>query len=148
MRPGLSIRPYRDADNAALAALWFEASRAVHGFFTEEALREQQVLVAEQYLPGSETWVAEDATGPLGFIGLVDDFIGGLFVAPSVQGQGVGRALVDHALARKGQLALEAYEANGSARAFYTRLGFRETGRRAEDDLGNPFPLVRLQRDG
>ena len=143
------LRPYRAADTEALAALWLAASREVHGFLGDAELRRQQVLVAEQYLPGAETWVAEGEgaeDGHLGFIGLLDDFIGGLFVAPEAQGRGVGRALVEHALARKGRLALEVYEANPAARAFYARLGFVETGRRPTDDLGKPFALIRLER--
>ena len=82
-----------------------------------------------------------------GFIGLIDHFIGGLFVAPDAQGQGIGRALVDHAQGLKGRLTLEVYAANAAARGFYTALGFTETGRREEDDLGLPFPLIRMALD-
>ena len=88
------IRPYAAADTDALAAIWLAASEGVHGFLGAEELRRQQRLVAEHYLPQSETWVSEAGDGPLGFIGLLGDFIGGLFVAPAAQGRGVGRALV------------------------------------------------------
>ena len=140
------LRAYRDTDNTRLSAIWLAASEPVHGFLGAAELRRQQRLVAETYLPGSETWVAEEDAAPLGFIGLLDDFIGGLFVAPEAQGRGVGRALVEHALATRGRLALEVYEANPRARGFYARLGFVETGRREEDDRGKPFPLIRMER--
>ncbi len=142
------IRRFRAADTDRLADIWLEASRSVHGFLGEAELRRQQGLVAEQYLPKGETWVAVADGRPVGFIGLLDDFIGGLFVAPEAQRQGVGRALVEYALASRGRLELEVYAANTTARGFYARLGFVETGRRAEDDLGKPFPLIRLVREG
>ncbi|WP_417268210.1 GNAT family N-acetyltransferase [Celeribacter baekdonensis] len=81
-------------------------------------------------------------------MGLLPDdrgaFVGGVFVNPTVQGQGIGRALLDHALALKSGLRLEVYEANTQARGFYASLGFRETGRREVDDNGLPFPLLKL----
>ena len=141
-----TIRRFHHDDTTALAALWLDAVRPVHGFFDEAELLRQQALVAETYLPGSETWVADAAGAPLGFIGLLDDFIGGLFVAPGAQGQGVGRALVAHALELRGRLELEVYAAKSGAHAFYARLGFPETARRDHDDLGNPFALIRMAR--
>jgi len=143
---GFTIRAYRDTDNAVLAALWLDACEKVHGFLGAQVLQRQQALVAEHYLPGSETWVAVSGGAQLGFIGLLDDFIGGLFVDPGAQRQGVGRALVDFAQTLKGQLWLDVYEANAAARGFYARLGFEQTGRRAQDDLANPYPLIRLTR--
>ena len=90
--------------------------------------------------------MADAAGAPLGFIGLLDDFIGGLFVAPGAQGQGVGRALVAHALELRGRLELEVYAANSGAHALYARLGFTDTARRVHDDLGNLFALIRMVR--
>ncbi|MFI6996827.1 GNAT family N-acetyltransferase [Nocardia sp. NPDC050175] len=49
--------------------------------------------------------------------------MGGLFVAPEAQGRGIGRLLVEHAVAMHGDLPLEVYERNTSARAVYDRLG-------------------------
>ncbi|SFI89511.1 GNAT family N-acetyltransferase [Celeribacter neptunius] len=153
----LTLRRYQAEDNAALSRIWRQASERAHPFFTPEQLDEQQRQVADIYLPQAETWVALRGATPLGFIGLLPDevrerseggqgaFIGGLFVAPEAQGQGVGRALIAHARSLKSHLALEVYTANPGARAFYARLGFRETGRREMDDNGLPFPLIRLE---
>lgn len=157
----LTLRRYRAEDNAALSRIWRNASERAHPFFTAEQFDEQQRQVEQIYLPQAETWVALKDRVPLGFIGLlpaedaersqggqgafVGAFVGGLFVAPEAQGQGVGRALIAHGLSRKSHLALEVYAANLGARKFYARLGFRQTGQRERDDNGLPFPLIRLE---
>lgn len=142
----LSIRAYDEAaDLQTLSAIWFDASLRAHPFIGEERLREQRAEVETIYLPMAETWVACHGEETVGFISLLGTFIGGLFVAPERQGLGAGRALVDHALKRKGELDLEVYTANTQAYGFYRRLGFEELSRRAVDDEGLPFENARMR---
>jgi ribosomal protein S18 acetylase RimI-like enzyme len=96
-------------------------------------------------MPAAAIRVADADRRPVGFIALLDSFIGGLFVDPAAHGRGIGRLLVLDALAKHPCLHVEVYEANAGARTFYARLGFRETGRRETDDQGRPWPLLRLR---
>ena len=89
-------------------------------------MQKQKALVRDHYLDASETWLALDGDTPLGFIGLLDAFIGGLFVAPTAHGRGIGRQLVEHAATLKGALEVEVYAANREALGFYARCGFVE----------------------
>ncbi len=98
------------------------------------------------YLERAETWVALGAGRIQGFIGLLDAFVGGLFVDPAAHRAGIGRALVEHAAGRKGELSVDVYAANAAALAFYARLGFVPVGHRDVDDEGRPLPLVQLHR--
>ncbi len=111
-------------------------------------LRSQRQLIESDYLPNSETWVACGQGEPVGFISLIGRFIGGLFVDPRVQGLGVGRLLVAHALTLKGALELEVYAANENAVCFYSRFGFSEISRRDRDDQGMPFENLRMRLPG
>lgn len=88
MSSPLKIRRYIPADRDATLAIWLEASRVGHGFLGEAELQKQKALVRDHYLDASETWLALDGDTPLGFIGLLDAFIGGLFVAPTAHGRG------------------------------------------------------------
>ncbi|SDT97961.1 GNAT family N-acetyltransferase [Stappia sp. ES.058] len=138
--PTTRIRAYDpETDLKRLSGIWLDASLLAHAFVGRQRLREQRVRIETEYLPNAETWVACRGDGPVGFISLLDDLIGGLFVAPRHHGQGIGRALVAHALALKGELSLEVYTANTPAVAFYQALGFRERSRRARDDEDMPF---------
>lgn len=144
-----TIRAYApDDDPAPLSALWYAASLEAHAFLGPEKLQEQRTQIETLYLPKAETWqaLAEDGT-PLGFIGLLGGYVGGLFVAPEAQGRGVGRALLDHARARHGALELEVYVENARALRVYLAYGFREVSRRELDDEGLPHANILLKLD-
>jgi ribosomal protein S18 acetylase RimI-like enzyme len=145
MTEHLCIRAYGPDDNQRLLAIWHAASAKGHPFFTADQLREQARLVGEIYLPKAENWVADLADEPVGFIGLLDTFVGGLFVDPACHGAGAGRRLVEHALSLKGELSLEVFALNASAIGFYRHIGFVETGRRISDEHGMPLELVAMR---
>lgn len=140
------IRPYENEDRDLLLDIWLAASRIGHSFLGEDDLSAQKRLVRDIYLPKAENWIAVKNRTPLGFIGLLENFIGGLFVAPEACRRGVGTALVDHALGIKGTLEVEVYAANPVAVSFYRSRGFVETARRAHDDEGRPLELIRMRR--
>lgn len=147
--PDCEIRAYDPgADLEALLEIWFAASLRAHPFIGEERLREQRPVVETEYLPQALTWVACRAGEQVGFISLLDGFVGGLFVAPCHQGQGIGRRLVAHALALRGELQLEVYTENAGAVAFYRSLGFEELSRSPFDAEGYPFENARMRLTG
>ncbi len=141
----IDIRPFdAAADTQILSRIWLDASQLAHPFIGTQRLHEQQRLIEDTYLALSETFVAAQAGDPVGFISLLDSFIGGLFVAPAQQGKGIGRRLIAHALDLKGELSLEVYTANEQAMRFYRSLGFLEVSRRSTDGDGLPFENARL----
>lgn len=137
------IRKAEPSDFGAMAQIWLGASRAGHPFLGEAVLQEQLATVQNVYFPQAENWVAEEGS-VIGFIGLLESHIGGLFVSPAAHRRGIGRQLVAHAADRLGSLSVEVYEQNESAVAFYLRCGFVQTGRKERDDEGRPFPLLRM----
>lgn len=141
----LIIRAYEPADKEILSSIWFQASLKVHAFLGEELLFEQKEIVEDVYLEQAETWVALSDGKIVGFIGLLEHFIGGLFIHPEAQGHGIGRKLVEHAFKLRGKLELEVFAENQSAYRFYQKLGFVEISRRAEDDSGLPFENIRMR---
>ncbi len=64
------------------------------------------------------------ADTPLGFIALSSGVIHALYVAPRVQGRGIGARLMAHAKRAHDRLELWTPQANESARRFYLRQGF------------------------
>lgn len=141
------IRPIRDEDTEALVAIWLEASRFAHSFLGEERLLMQAEQVRDIYLKQAENWVIVHDGKPAGFVGLMDEFIGGLFVDTKIHGKGLGRQLLDHALNLKKSLKLEVYALNTQAHGFYLRNGFVETARHPQDGEGLPFAVIHMRRD-
>ncbi|MCX4967382.1 GNAT family N-acetyltransferase [Streptomyces sp. NBC_00654] len=128
-------------------ALWSSASKLAHPFIPGEGEGERALKVREFYLREAENWVAEEDGVAVALLGMIGSEIGGLFVAPRSQGRGIGRALVEHAAALRGELLLEVFEANPSARGFYERMGFEERTRRLDDETGHNL-IVMLRQKG
>ena len=140
-----TIRAYEPRDLKPLSQIWHDAAKRAHPFLGAQRLLAQRKMIEEIYLPQAETWVACVAHEPVGFIGLVNGFVGGLFIAPTHQGLGIGRALIAHARTLKGDLTLEVYTDNQKAYGFYQNLGFIEIARRAKDDNDLPFENARMR---
>jgi regulation of enolase protein 1 (concanavalin A-like superfamily)/GNAT superfamily N-acetyltransferase len=145
----MRLRPFdtaRDLDRCL--AIWRAASEVGHPFLDAATLDADATIVRTRYMPAAAITVAESAGRVVGFVALLGDHVGGLFVDPAAHRAGAGRALVADALARMGRLTVEVYAANTGARAFYAACGFTETGGRAMDDLGRALPLVRMAAPG
>jgi putative acetyltransferase len=130
------IREYRSTDLDAALTVWAEASALAHPFLSEEFLSRERHNIADLYLPVAETWVWEVAGRVVGFISLVDNEVGGLFVHPELHGRGIGRALMDHARGLREQLEVEVFKDNAIGRAFYDAYGFVELREGVHDETG------------
>jgi len=142
----VALRPARPDEWPALHALWEASVRSTHDFLAERDRDAYGALVRDHYLPSADLTVAAAAASgaPVGFMGLSRDRIEALYVHPDWLGRGIGSRLVAAAVARIGAPRLEVNLENRGARAFYARLGFRETGRSSTDAAGKPYPLIHL----
>lgn len=143
------IRQATNADHPQLLDLWLRAVRATHHFLQETDIEALLAQLRDVYLPAVELWMAEDAVnGPLGFIGLNESHVEMLFIEPDRRGEGIGRALLDHARRSRGQISVDVNEQNPEAVGFYLDYGFIQTGRSPLDGEGRPFPLLHLSLPG
>jgi ribosomal protein S18 acetylase RimI-like enzyme len=138
----VGIRPYELRD-------WDDISR-IHDAARLDELRGAGLLeaylgLADTYenegLFDDEVWVAESEGRVAGFIaGSVGDEGGEItwiYVDPSLYRRGIGRALVEHFLARvRGPVELEVLDGN-AARDFYESLGFVRTATTTGKLAGN-----------
>jgi putative acetyltransferase len=120
------IRAYRPSDCSAVLDVWAAASAVAHPFLSKEFVSSERRTIAELHLPGAETWVWVAGERVLGFIAMLGNEIGGLFVDPDHHGRGIGRALVDHVRKSRDQLEVEVFRENALGRAFYAAYGFVE----------------------
>lgn len=122
----MEVRRFDQQDTDICVEIWYEASIIAHDFIPKEVWESHKDDLRNNYLQISETWVAEEEGQVIGFISLMDHYIGGLFVAPAKQGIGVGTHLIQRAQKEKGNLTVGVYRKNAPGISFYRKNGFIE----------------------
>ncbi len=127
------IRPYQPPnDTSPIIKIWDAANALAHPFLTKTFVDQVRHDIEHLYLPNAETWVIADQADPqklLGFISLIvtagqTTEVGGIFIDPQLQGQGLGHALMDHAQEIHSDLEVEVFKENKIAPPFYLKYGF------------------------
>ena len=119
------IRKFAKEDTDAVVATWRSASALAHPFLSQDFIDREAENVRNVYLALAETWVTEVDGKVVGFVSLIEDLVGGLFLDPAYHGRGYGKAMLDKAVAEKGALQVEVFAENASARRFYEAYGFQ-----------------------
>ena len=112
----------KEANLDTVMQIWLDTNIKTHSFIPAEYWSGNYEMV-KSLLPEAEVYVYEDdVTGEIiGFIGLMDTFVAGLFVKDGMQSKGIGKQLVDYAKDKKERLSLTVYQKNERAVRFYQR---------------------------
>ena len=137
------IRKYDHKDLDKVLAAWESGSAVAHPFLTEVFLEQERYNIPNLYLPNAETWVAEEDGAVVGFIALIEDEVGAIFVDSEFHHRGVGRALMDKAQELRGGLEVEVFKENQIGRKFYADYGFELMAETVHEPTGNA--LMRLK---
>lgn len=137
------IRPYQESDVGDIIEVWYQASLVAHPFLSEDFLAEEERKIRAVYLPNTQTWVYEEQGKLVGFISLIDNEVGAIFVHPLLQRRGIGRALMDKACSLHETVELDVFEANSIGRTFYSKYGFVPIRQFTHDETGEP--MIRLR---
>ncbi len=122
----MKIRQYESSDLDAVLSSWEIATRLAHPFMTDEFIAQERINVAEIYMPNTDTWVIDIDNNIEGFIALMGNEVGALFLQPDHHGKGAGKILMDKAQQLHGDLEVEVFKENSIGRKFYSRYGFKE----------------------
>ncbi|MCI8417715.1 MAG: N-acetyltransferase [Lachnospiraceae bacterium] len=131
------IRAFQNADLEEVMELWLHGNLQAHNFIPEKYWREHVSQVKEM-LPKAELYIYENqSTGKVeGFVGMMEEYLAGIFVREDARSQGVGAQLLRHVKERKPRLALRVYERNSRAVRFYLREGFQVQAQEKEESTG------------
>lgn len=137
------IRKYQTSDTESIIEVWFEASSLAHPFLDAAFMEKEKHNIREIYLPNTETWVYEAGNRVVGFIAMMGNEVGAIFLKPEYHGQGIGTRLMNHVAQIYGELEVEVFEKNDIGRAFYDKYGFKMIKNYTHKETN--FELLRLK---
>lgn len=117
------IRNMNKDDIEPVMQIWLATNIQAHDFIAETYWKGQFENV-KKLIPASEVYVCEKSNKIVGFIGLSENYIAGIFVAFNFQSYGIGKKLLDYAKGLKPKLYLHVYQKNIRAVKFYQRENF------------------------
>ena len=136
------IRQYHHNDLTSVLSAWENASKIAHPFLTSEFTNQERENIPNLYLPNADTWVAEVDNVVVGFIALIGNEVGAIFVQPEFHAKRFGKALMDKAKTLHSTLEVEVFKANTIGREFYNQYGFEFMQETVHEATGNQ--LLRL----
>jgi len=137
----MKLRPARSTDAGKIGAILSEFIDTT-AWMPRIHTRAEDVGFCASMIDRGWVTVAED-TRIAGFLAQDGEEVNCLYVSNATQGQGVGKALLDHAKEQTDRLELWTFQANEGARRFYAREGFSEVeqtdGQRNDEKLPDVF---------
>lgn len=129
-----------------LLIVWEKSVRETHLF-----LSDAEIEHIKQYVPETMKEVAhlivvnDEDEHPVAFMGIKDEVLEMLFIAPEQRGKGLGKALLGFGVEKYGVKQLTVNEQNPQAKGFYEHLGFEVYKRTDTDEQGDPYPLLYMR---
>ena len=142
----MEIRHFEERDFDQLIRAWRAASVVAHPFLSPEFLDAEVESIRDMYLPVADAWVAIEDDQVIGFMALLGQELGAIFVHPSHWKKGVGHKLMDKAVEMRDNLSLEVFKENSVARRFYERYGFTEATTSKHKETGQTVIRMTYQK--
>ena len=118
------VSKFQEKDISSVMQIWLDSNLEAHSFIDENYWKNKFDAVRNLMLK-SEIYVAEDGNSINGFVGLIGNYIAGIFVKNEKRSQGIGKQLLDFIKCRQSSLTLDVFVKNTMAVDFYIREGFR-----------------------
>ncbi len=129
-----------------LLNVWESSVRATHRFLTKRERERIKRYVPQALREVPCLLVAEENGAAVAFAGIDGQKLEMLFVSAEKRGQGIGKRLLEHAVAVCGVNELTVNEQNPQAIGFYAHMGFRTYKRSETDEQGAPYPILHMKR--
>lgn len=139
------LRTMRTDDLDYVVKIWLESNIQAHSFIESDYWKDNKEEVRKM-LPHSLIQVAEIDGNIVGFIGMNETRIEGLFVSSDFQSRGIGHSLIEWAKTGNEELTLSVYQKNQRALQFYLKEGFVIGERLMDQKTGEIELLMQWKR--
>lgn len=127
------IRKFELKDTKRVMQLWLEVNMETHDFVPGDYWLSQYPSVQEQILQ-ADIYVYEQDKEIQGFVGMVDDYLAGIFVDHKFRSMGIGKDLLSCVKKTYPAFSLHVYQKNQRAVDFYLREGLSVVSKGMDED--------------
>ena len=129
-----------------LIAVWEKSVKATHLFLSENEVEEIKEYIPQALNGVVHLIIAENESGsPAAFMGIEEQKLEMLFIAPEERGKGLGRKLLQYGMENYSVSELAVNERNPLAKGFYVYMGFHVYRRTDHDEEGNFYVLLYMK---
>ena len=129
-----------------LIVVWETSVKATHRFLSEQEVEEIKKYIPQALNGTAHLIIVQDKDGrPAAFMGIEEQKLEMLFIAPEERGKGLGRKLIQYGIENYSVNKLAVNEQNPLAKGFYEHMGFHVYNRTDHDEQGNPYPLLYMK---
>lgn len=129
------IREFMLNDIDCIMDLWLETNKQAHDFI-KSSYWESNFMSVKEMLPQSTIYVYDCNNQVQGFIGLIDNYIAGIFISKDNQSSGIGKKLLNYVKEKYERLTLQVFQKNDRAVQFYLREGFSISKEQMDEETG------------
>lgn len=129
------IRKFQEFDLNKVLRIWYDGNKEAHDFVPGEYL-DKNISYVKRMLPKTEVYVYEEDGKVVGFVGIDDGYIEGLFVEKEYRGCGIGTKLMAYVKELYDEFSLHVFEKNYGAVVFYENRGMIKKEESVHEDLG------------
>lgn len=129
-----------------LVNVWESSVRATHLFLSSQGIEEIKKYVPQALETIANLVVAVDKDNlPVAFMGIENEKLEMLFIAPEERGKGLGKRLIRYGIEKYSINEVTVNEQNPQAIGFYECMGFKTYKRTDHDEQGMPYPLLYMK---
>lgn len=139
------IRAFNKEEIEEIMKIWFESNMDTHDFINESYWTKNYNTVKSKILM-AEVYVYETDGDIYGFVGLIDNYIAGIFVKKDMRRRGIGKQLIDFLKENYNELYLRVYRKNEEAIKFYLREDFSIIEDSIDNETNEEELIVKWQK--
>ncbi len=141
------VRRMEETDLDSVMQIWLESNIKAHDFIPKEYWENNFASVREMVFE-AEVYVYVTGCGGevAGFLGMMEDYLAGIFVRGGMRSRGIGKCLLCFAKKEKRRLSLHVYRKNERALRFYEREGFLRREETADRGTGEMEILMEWEK--
>lgn len=138
------IREISVSEYPRLIEIWESAVLNTHDYLQEEDFQYYKEKLP-LYFQHVTLLAFEQKSILVGFMGISGENVEMLFVDHKHRGTGIGKALIEYAIADLHVTKVDVNEQNSQAVGFYHHMGFNTLKRSALDGEGKEYPILHMQ---